>query len=77
VTKNKLSTPTPTIDPKEIVSAYWFDKGQVRKAATVTGAIINWDDAVNALENDPSLELLIPPKGVVAQTLIDGWLSSA
>jgi NADH pyrophosphatase NudC (nudix superfamily) len=65
------------IDPKEIVSAYWFDKGQVGNAAMVTGAVMNRDVAANALEKDPSLELLIPPKGVVARTLIDDWLSDA
>lgn len=65
------------IDPNEIVSAYWFDKSQVAKAATVQGAVMNKDVAAKALEKDPSLEVLVPPKGVVARALIDNWLEDA
>mmetsp|Transcript_19078 Transcript_19078/g.29048 ORF Transcript_19078/g.29048 Transcript_19078/m.29048 type:complete len:536 (-) Transcript_19078:2039-3646(-) len=65
------------IDPNELVSAYWFDKAKVQKAATVRGATMNHDVAAKALEEDSSLEVLIPPKGVVARTLIDNWLSDA
>jgi NAD+ diphosphatase len=62
------------IDPNEIVSAYWFDKSHVMQASTITGAVMNKDIASKALKENPSLELLIPPKGVVARTLIDDWL---
>ncbi|KAG7362082.1 NUDIX family hydrolase [Nitzschia inconspicua] len=66
-----------TIDPNEIVSAHWFDKSQVTKAATVQGAVMNKDVAAKALETDPSLNVLVPPKGVVARALIDDWLEDA
>jgi NAD+ diphosphatase len=63
-----------SIDPNEIVSARWFDKELVRQAAAVTGAVMDRNVAAGVLKDDPSLELLIPPKGVVARTLIDDWL---
>lgn len=64
------------IDPNEILSASWFDKEQVQAAAQVTGASMNPQVAQEALEENPSLQLLIPPKGVLARTLIDAWLES-
>lgn len=33
--------------------------------------------AAKALENDPSLTLLVPPKRVVARELIEKWLSES
>jgi NAD+ diphosphatase len=65
------------IDAEEIVSAYWFDKAQVAEAATIPGAIMNKDVAAKALKENPNLNVLIPPKGVVARTLIDDWLDDA
>eukprot|EP00934_Nitzschia_sp_Nitz4_P008070 Nitzschia sp. Nitz4//scaffold72_size95085//74414//75943//NITZ4_004768-RA/size95085-processed-gene-0.35-mRNA-1//-1//CDS//3329557399//8060//frame0 len=67
------STPL-NIDPDEIVSAAWYDKSQVGTAAQITGPVMDRDIANKVLEDNPSLELLIPPQGVVARTLIDAWL---
>lgn len=58
----------------ELVEAAWFDRGQVEKAAAVPGAVMRKEIAEAALLADPSLELLIPPKGVIARTLLDTWL---
>ena len=63
-----------TLDTNELVSASWFKKEDVIKAATLQGAMMEEKVAKAALENDPSLQLLIPPKGVVARLLIDDWL---
>lgn len=63
-----------TIDRNELISASWFDKAQVQAAAKVPGAVMNPQVAEQALLTDPSLEVLIPPKGVLARTLIDQWL---
>ena len=62
------------IDTDELVSASWFDKEDVISAARVPGAVMEHDIAEEALSRDPSLRLLIPPKGVVARTLMDEWL---
>jgi NADH pyrophosphatase NudC (nudix superfamily) len=62
------------IDPNELVSASWFDKDQVQAAALVPGAVMNAQVAEQALTTNPSLQVLIPPKGVLARALIDQWL---
>ncbi len=62
------------IDENEIVEAKWFDKKDVIAATKVNGAVMQHEVAINALEADPSLTLLIPPKRVIARTLIDKWL---
>jgi len=62
------------VDKNELVDAAWFDRSQVEAAAAVPGAVMRKEVANAALENDPSLELLIPPKGVLARTLLDAWL---
>jgi hypothetical protein len=46
----------------------------VEKAATVPGATMQKEVANDALMRDPTLPLLIPPKGVIARKLIDQWL---
>ena len=66
-----------TIDDHELVSASWFEKSKVMKAATVPGAVMKDEVARKAIKNDPTLELLIPPKGVLARSLIDNWLEDA
>jgi len=63
-----------TIDEKEIVSAGWFPRSEVARAAQVEGATMQKAVAQAAVEKDPSLPLLIPPKGVIARRLIDLWL---
>lgn len=63
------------IDTNELVEAHWFTKEQVEKAAQVQGATMQRAVAEKALKDDPSLELLIPPKGVIARTLLDEWLA--
>ena len=54
------------IDTNELVSASWFDKSDVFRASNVDGAVMNNDVAEGALQQFPSLNLLIPPKGVLA-----------
>ncbi|KAL3904409.1 MAG: hypothetical protein SGARI_004936 [Bacillariaceae sp.] len=65
------------IDPEEIVSADWFDKAKVAEAATIPGATMEREVAAKALKENPSLDVLIPPQGVVARALIDDWLEDA
>jgi len=62
------------IDENELVSAEWFDRKVVLAATQVEGAVMQHDVAKAALEADPSLPLLVPPKRVIARTLIDTWL---
>jgi NAD+ diphosphatase len=64
------------VDTNELVSAGWFDKADVAQAATVEGPTMQLPVAEAALQKDPSLPLLIPPKGVIARKLIDTWLST-
>lgn len=63
-----------SVDTDELVSAGWFDREQVMAATQVPGAIMNATVAEAALQENPSLEVLIPPKGVLARSLIDAWL---
>lgn len=65
------------IDTDELVEARWFDRDEVLKATTVEGPVMQPDVAKTALENDPDLPLLIPPKKVIARKLIDSWLLQA
>ena len=62
------------IDETELVEAGWFDRDSVGAAAAVGGPVMEPAVAAKALETDPSLELLVPPRGVIARTLIDRWL---
>ena len=65
------------IDTDELVAAHWFPRDAVALAATVEGdAVMNADVAARVLEERPELELLIPPKNVVARDLIEAWLKS-
>ena len=64
------------VDTNELMSAGWFDKADVAKAATVEGPTMQRAVAEAALEKDPSLPLLIPPKGVIARKLLDKWLAN-
>ena len=64
------------IDTEELVAAHWFSREAVAAAATVEGAVMNRDVAAAALEERPDLELLIPPRNVVARDLIEAWLES-
>ena len=63
------------VDTKELVDARWFQRSDVEKAATIHGATMQKEVAQAALRRDPSLPLLIPPKGVIARKLIDQWLA--
>lgn len=65
------------VDTNELVAAAWFDKTDVIKATTVEGPIMQHKVAEAVLEKNPSLNLLIPPKGVIARKLIDHWLESS
>jgi|AntRauTorckE5430_2_1112549.scaffolds.fasta_scaffold03119_4 NAD+ diphosphatase len=64
------------IDENELVDAMWFDKKDVLAATKVEGPVMQHDVAKAALEADPSLPLLVPPKRVIARTLIDTWLGT-
>ena len=64
-----------TIDTNELVSASWFDKSEIAASANVRGPTLHKDAAEQAVANDPSLNLLIPPRGVIARYLIDQWLA--
>ena len=59
----------------ELLEARWWDRSAVRKACGVPGAVMSPDVAKEAFATDPSLELLVPPKKVVARELIGAWLS--
>jgi len=62
------------IDEDEIVSARWYDVEEVRAAAAIEGATMRKEVAKAAIEANPDIALLIPPKGVIARRLIDNWL---
>jgi len=62
------------IDEDEIVTARWFGVDEVRAAAAVEGATMRKEVAKAAIEANPEIPLLIPPKGVIARKLIDNWL---
>jgi NADH pyrophosphatase NudC (nudix superfamily)/nicotinamide mononucleotide (NMN) deamidase PncC len=66
-----------SIDPTEIVEARWFDRAEVQAATKVEGPVMQHEAANAAIDADPSLPLLIPPRGVLARTLIDTWLEDA
>jgi NADH pyrophosphatase NudC (nudix superfamily)/nicotinamide mononucleotide (NMN) deamidase PncC len=63
------------VDTNELVAAQWFDKAQVQAATGVPGPVMQPAVAAAAIKANPSLELLIPPKGVLARTLLDAWLN--
>ncbi|CAJ1949033.1 unnamed protein product [Cylindrotheca closterium] len=62
------------IDTNELVSALWFEKDSVTAASQIPGAVMKHEIANQALKDNPSLDLLIPPTGVLARSLIDDWL---
>jgi NADH pyrophosphatase NudC (nudix superfamily) len=63
-----------TVDPNELEHAAWFSKADVALAARVPGSTMQRSVAEAAVRDDPTLPLLIPPKGVIARKLIDSWL---
>jgi len=65
------------IDANELVEARWFDREEVLRATRVEGPVMEHDIARKALEDDPALPLLIPPKRVIARSLIDNWLQES
>lgn len=62
------------LDPDEIVEGRWFHKDEVRAATAVPGPTMRKAAAEVAIRENPDLPLLVPPKGVIARTLIDTWL---
>ena len=66
-----------TIDENELVDARWFDKEEVLRATQIQGPVMQAEVAKKALQEDPSISLLIPPKQVIARKLIDTWLEGA
>ena len=68
---------TIQIDPHEIVDAQWFEKEVVYQAARDTdeiGAVMDRRVVERRLEWKG--KLLVPPRGVLARTLVDRWLES-
>ena len=68
-----------TIDTNELIDAKWFSRADVVNAASKiqdssVGNVMSSEQAKIVLSNNPSLSLLIPPKRVIARTLIDEWL---
>mgnify|MGYP005695078977 CR=1 FL=1 len=69
-----------TIDTNELIDAKWFSREDVLNAASKiqedssVGNVMSSEQAKIVLNNNPSLSLLIPPKRVIARTLIDEWL---
>jgi hypothetical protein len=64
-----------SIDADELASAKWFGRAAVQAAAAASvGATMDTAVAEKLIEQQPGLELLIPPQGVLARTLIDSWL---
>ena len=68
-----------TIDTNELLDAKWFSREDVVNAASKiedssVGNVMSSEQAKIVLDNNPSLPLLIPPKRVIARTLIDEWL---
>jgi len=64
------------IDTDELVDARWFDRSQVLAATSVEGPVMQHDAAKAAIEANPRLDLLVPPRGVLARRLIDVWLDA-
>jgi hypothetical protein len=62
------------VDTNELVSDAWFEKSDVAAAARVREAIMKKDVAEKAIAEDLFLNVLIPPTGVLTQSLIDNWL---
>mmetsp|Transcript_7795 Transcript_7795/g.16158 ORF Transcript_7795/g.16158 Transcript_7795/m.16158 type:complete len:543 (-) Transcript_7795:65-1693(-) len=62
------------LDEEEIVSAAWFDRDEVRQAASIHATTMDHQTVQQLLEQDDKLSLLIPPKGVIARRLVDKWL---
>ena len=67
---------TLNIDENELVEAKWFNRHEVSEATKVTGAVMQHDVAKTALKENPTIQLLIPPKKVIARKLIDEWLAN-
>eukprot|EP00977_Amphora_coffeiformis_P008413 scaffold1912_cov167-Amphora_coffeaeformis.AAC.12 len=68
---------TLNIDPNEIVEARWFDRAEVQAATKIEGPVMQHEVAKAAVAADPSTNLLIPPRGVVARKLIETWLNGS
>ena len=66
------------IDQHEIVDAQWFDKETVYQAAMDTdgmGAVMERQVVMERqAKGEWSGKVLVPPKGVLARTLVDNWL---
>jgi NAD+ diphosphatase len=65
------------IDHNELVDALWFSKEDVRVAAQIAGPTMKKEFAEKVVQENLTLPVLIPPKGVLARRLIDNWLEDA
>lgn len=66
-----------SIDPNEIVEARWFNRSEVHAAGQIEGPVMQHEAAMAAIAANPSLNLLIPPRGVLARKLIETWLKAS
>lgn len=65
------------IDPNEILAARWFDRAEVQAATMIEGPVMQREVAKAVVAADPSINLLIPPRGVIARKLIETWLNGS
>jgi NADH pyrophosphatase NudC (nudix superfamily)/nicotinamide mononucleotide (NMN) deamidase PncC len=62
------------VEPEEILRAQWFHKSDILESSKVSGPTLQRAVAEAAIRENPALSCVIPPKGVIARTLIDLWL---
>mmetsp|Transcript_16694 Transcript_16694/g.51994 ORF Transcript_16694/g.51994 Transcript_16694/m.51994 type:complete len:491 (-) Transcript_16694:14-1486(-) len=65
----------PLVLDDELLEAKWWDRDSIRRACEVPGAVMRAEVAAAAFAADPTLEVLVPPKNVVARELIEAWLN--
>lgn len=62
------------VDTDELEAARWFDRDDVEKAAGINAAVMDPVVAAQVISEHPDLECLVPPRGVIARTLIETYL---
>lgn len=62
------------VDADELEGARWFDRDIVEQAARINAAVMDPAVAAKITAEHPDLSCLVPPKGVIARTLIDAYL---
>lgn len=62
------------VDAAELEAARWFDRAEVARAAELS-TTMDPDATRRIVAEHPDLRCLVPPRGVIARTLIDAWLA--